>query len=90
MAVTAKINSNNSSGTHTARINSNTSSGAQKVSIAVPSATAAQTLKKLNDVNVTSLSDGALLQYDAATDKFTARNELNTTTGKMTFNGGAF
>ena len=52
--------------------------------------TIAQTLKQLNDVNVTSLSDGALLQYDAATDKFTARNELNTTTGPMIFNGGAF
>ena len=74
----------------TAKINSNTSSGAQKVSVTVPSATAAQTLKQLNDVNVTSLSDGALLQYDAATDKFTARNELNTSTGPMTFNGGAF
>ena len=74
----------------TAKINSNTSSGAQKVSVTVPSATAAQTLKQLNDVNVTSLSDGALLQYDAATDKFTARNELNTTTGPMIFNGGAF
>ena len=74
----------------TAKINSNTSSGAQKVSVTVPSATAAQTLKQLNDVNVTSLSDGALLQYDAATDKFTARNELNTTTGPIIFNGGAF
>jgi len=74
----------------TAKINSNTSSGAQKVSVTVPSATAAQTLKQLNDVNVTSLSDGALLQYDAATDKFTARNELNTSTGPITFNGGAF
>jgi len=74
----------------TAKINSNTSSGAQKVSVTVPSATAAQTLKQLNDVNVTSLSDGALLQYDAATDKFVTRNELQTTTGTITFNGGAF
>jgi len=73
-----------------AKINSNTSSGPQQVTVQVPSATIAQTLKQLNDVNVTSLSDGALLQYDAATDKFTARNELNTTTGPMTFNGGAF
>jgi phage baseplate assembly protein gpV len=73
-----------------AKINSNTSSGPQQVTVQVPSATIAQSLKQLNDVNVTSLSDGALLQYDAATDKFTARNELNTTTGPMTFNGGAF
>ena len=73
-----------------AKINSNTSSGPQQVTVQVPSATIAQTLKQLNDVNVTSLSDGALLQYDAATDKFTARNELNTSTGPMIFNGGAF
>jgi len=73
-----------------AKINSNTSSGPQQVTVQVPSATIAQSLRSLNDVNVTSLSDGALLQYDAATDKFTARNELNTTTGPMIFNGGAF
>jgi len=41
-------------------------------------------------VNVTSLSDGALIQYDAVTDKFVTRNELQTTTGTITFNGGAF
>jgi hypothetical protein len=41
-------------------------------------------------VNVSSLSDGALIQYDAATDKFVTRNELETTTGTITFNGGAF
>ena len=74
----------------TAKINSNTSSGAQKVSVTVPSASAAQTFKRLTDVNVTNLSDGALIQYDAATDKFVTRNELNTSTGPMTFNGGAF
>ena len=73
-----------------AKINSNNSSGPQQVTVQVPSATIAQSLRSLNDVNVTSLSDGALLQYDAATDKFTARNELNTTTGTITFNGGAF
>jgi phage baseplate assembly protein gpV len=74
----------------TAKINSNTSSGAQKVSVTVPSASAAQTFKRLTDVNVTNLSDGALIQYDAATDKFVTRNELQTTTGTITFNGGAF
>ena len=74
----------------TAKINSNTSSGAQKVSVTVPSASAALTFKRLTDVNVTNLSDGALIQYDAATDKFVTRNELETTTGTITFNGGAF
>ena len=74
----------------TAKINSNTSSGPQQVAVQVPSATIAQTFKQLNDVNVSSLSDGALIQYDAATDKFVTRNELETTTGTITFNGGAF
>ena len=73
-----------------AKINSNTSSGPQQVSVQVPSATIAQSFKSLNDVNATSLSDGALIQYDAATDKFVTRNELETTTGTITFNGGAF
>ena len=73
-----------------AKINSNTSSGPQQVTVQVPSATIAQSLRSLNDVNVTSLSDGALLQYDAVTDKFVTRNELQTTTGTITFNGGAF
>ena len=73
-----------------AKINSNNSAGPQQVSVSIPSATAAQTFKQLNDVNVSSLSDGALIQYDAATDKFVTRNELQTTTGTITFNGGAF
>ena len=73
-----------------AKINSNTSSGPQQVTVQVPSASISQTFKQLNDVNVTSLSDGALIQYDSATDKFVTRNELETTTGTLTFNGGSF
>lgn len=73
-----------------AKINSNTSSGPQQVAVQVPSASVSQTFKQLNDVNVTSLSDGALIQYDSATDKFVTRNELETTTGTLTFNGGSF
>jgi hypothetical protein len=73
-----------------AKIKPSTTTGPEQVSVTVPSAAAAQTLRQLNDVNVSSLSDGALLQYDAATDKFTARNELNTETGPLRFNGGNF
>ena len=73
-----------------AKINSNTSSGPQQVTVQVPSASISQTFRQLNDVNVTSLSDGALIQYDSATDKFVTRNELETTTGTLTFNGGNF
>ena len=44
------------------------------------------------DVDVTTfgLNDGALLQYRAATQKWTARQELDTTTGTIVLNGGNF
>lgn len=45
-----------------------------------------------NDVDVTSfpLTDGALLQWNAATKKWTARNELGTTGGTLKLSGGSF
>jgi phage baseplate assembly protein gpV len=61
-----------------------------KVLVQLPSAAAAQSFKNLSDVNVTTLEDGALIQYDSATDKFTTRTELSTTTGTLKFNGGNF
>ena len=73
-----------------ANINSNTSAGPQQVSVQLPSAAAAQSFKNLNDVNTSSLEDGALIQYDSATDKFITRTELSTTTGTLKFNGGNF
>ena len=73
-----------------AKINSNNSAGPQQVSVTVPSAARANTFQSLNDVNATNLTDGALIQYDASTQKFTTRNELQTTTGTITFNGGNF
>ena len=73
-----------------AKINSNNSSGPQRVSVTLPSGAAAQTLRNLSDVNTTTLNDGALLQYDSTTDKFITRNELNTETGPIRFNGGNF
>jgi len=84
----------NSTGGVIAKINSVTSSGPQKVSVTTPTANVnvdgVRQLRNLTDVNASSLSDGALIQYDASTDKFTTRNELDTTTGPITFNGGAF
>jgi hypothetical protein len=47
-------------------------------------------LRNLSDVDSTSLSDGALLQYDSSSDKFKTKNELDTTTGTLVFNGGSF
>jgi hypothetical protein len=80
----------NSSGGVSAKINSTTSAGPQKVSVQTPSVSATSSFRALSDVNDTNLTDGALIQYDASTDKFTTRNELETTTGTITFNGGNF
>jgi len=41
-------------------------------------------------VNATSLEDGAILQYDASSNKFVSRNQINTTTGQLDLNGGNF
>ena len=42
------------------------------------------------DVDVTGLADGALLQYRASDQKFVARNQLDTSTGSLIFNGCNF
>ena len=42
------------------------------------------------DVDVSGLADGALLQFRASDQKFVARNQLDTTTGSLVFNGGNF
>jgi len=45
-----------------------------------------------SDVDITSfpLQDGSLLQYRASTQKWTARNELDTTSGNLVLSGGSF
>ena len=73
-----------------AQINSNNSSGPRQVSVTVPSAGVISTFKQLNDVNVTSLEDGALIQYDSATDKFTTKTNITTETGTLRLSGGNF
>ena len=47
-------------------------------------------IKEASDIDVSSLSDGALLQFRASDQKFVARNQLDTTTGTLVFNGGNF
>ena len=42
------------------------------------------------DVDASSVADGALLQFRASDQKFVARNQLDTTTGSLVFNGGNF
>jgi hypothetical protein len=73
-----------------AKINSNNSSGPQQVSVSSPSFTRVGSLKSMSDVNVTDLQDGAMLQYDAATDKFITKTEIDTPTGTLKLNGGRF
>ncbi len=85
---TAKISSSNSS--LRAQINSNNSSGPKQVSVTVPSVSANSTFKSLNDVNATSLQDGALIQYDSASDKFITKNSIDTDTGTLKLSGGNF
>jgi len=85
---TAKISSSNSS--LRAQINSNNSSGPKQVSVTVPSSGATSAFKSLNDVNATSLEDGALIQYDSATDKFITKTTIDTATGTLKLSGGNF
>ena len=42
------------------------------------------------DVDATSIADGALLQFRSSDQKFVARNNLDTTSGTLVFNGGSF
>ena len=84
----------NQTGGVKANINSSTSSGPQQVSVQVPSTNVSVTnvnrLRSLTDVDSSTLDDGALIQYDASSDKFKTRNELDTTSGTIVFNGGNF
>ena len=47
-------------------------------------------LLEAQDVVTTGIADGALLQFRASDQKFVARNQLDTTTGTLVFNGGNF
>ena len=49
-------------------------------------------ISSASDVDVTSfpLQDGSLLQYRSSTGKWTARNELDTTSGNLVLSGGSF
>tara|TARA_Y100001936_G_scaffold187679_1_gene185730 strand:+ start:675 stop:953 length:279 start_codon:yes stop_codon:yes gene_type:complete len=89
--ITATVGKSNST---TANINVNTADGPQTVSVALPSAQAAQNsslqLKLLGDVDTTTLNDGAILQFRASDSKFVTRTEIVTTTGTLTLNAGAF
>ena len=58
-----------------------------------PQGTAGSSLNNVaqsQDVDVSGIADGALLQYRASDQKFVARNQLDTSTGTLVFNGGNF
>jgi len=84
----------NQTGGVRANINSSNSQGPQQVSVQVPSTNInlsnVNRLRSLTDVDSTTLNDGALLQYDATSDKFITKNNIDTDTGIIVFNGGSF
>ena len=47
-------------------------------------------LVELADVDASSVQDGALIQYDASTEKFQITNRIETDTGEIRLNGGTF
>ena len=71
-----------------AKINTTPSAGPKQVSVTVPSSTTR--LNGLSDVNVTSLNDGALLQYDNSSKKWISKNDIVTESGNLILNGGTF
>jgi len=70
-----------------ATINNNTL-GPRNVSVTVPAA--ATRLNALGDVNVSTLNDGAMLQYDNTSKRWTSRNDIKTESGNLILNGGTF
>ena len=79
----------------TAKINSNNSNRPQRVSVTVPAQQTALNnsdflLRSLGDVDANNAQDGALLQYRASDGKFVTRTELNTDQGILILNAGAF
>ena len=47
-------------------------------------------LVELSDVDATTVRDGALIQYSAASEKFEITNRIETDTGEIRLNGGTF
>jgi hypothetical protein len=71
----------------------------QQVSVTLPSAgslnnltaqNSALKLSLLNDVDISGIADGAILQYRASDQKFFTTTNVITTTGNLTLNGGEY
>jgi hypothetical protein len=95
MAITAKVNSTRS-------VVGSVSQGNQpqvtRVTVPCPkgdtglAGSAQNQVSLASDVDTSSfgLTDGALLQWRTSTQKWTARSELDTTTGNLVLSGGSF
>jgi len=55
-----------------------------------PSGATGGRLTELADVDATSVADGGMIQYDGNTEKFVITNRIETDTGELRLNGGAF
>lgn len=71
----------------------------QQVSVTLPSTgslnnltaqNSALKLSLLNDVDISGIADGAILQYRASDQKFFTTTNVITTTGNLTLNGGEY
>jgi hypothetical protein len=94
MAITATVGSStNTSATVSA------SNKSQVVSVTVPgpkgdsgSVVAGESLmiSDLADINTSALADGSMLMYSESTEKWVAKNDLETETGTLILSGGNF
>ena len=87
MSISAKVNTSST-------IQGSVSQGNQpqvtRVTVPGPkgdSGAAGGSLVELSDVDASSVSDGALIQYDGGTEKFVITNVVETDTGTIRLNG---
>jgi hypothetical protein len=77
----------------TGSISQNTRPQVTRVTVPGPkgdSGAAGGRLVELADVDASNVQDGAMIQYDAATEKFEITNQIETETGEIRLNGGTF